>query len=169
VATDRTIHYNYGCRRIVVLAGIVKKILLKLVLEDAIIREENAYRFYESALDMVKGEEEQRLLKKLCAEELRHRLKLEELQRSGETEQIDVSSLPEIELIPEQQAWPEVPARASYRDILDLALIKERQAARYYQLIAGRSALRVVKDVFSFLAGEEAQHAHWVQRMLDAS
>ena len=169
MATDRTIHYNIGCRRIVELAGIVRKILLKLVLEDAIIREENAYRFYESALDRVSGRAEQRLLKELCAGELRHRLKLEELQRSGGTEQIDVSAVPEIELTAAQQAWPEVPARASCGEILELALVKERQAARYYQLIGGRSALRAVKDVFFFLAGEEANHAQWVQRMLGAS
>jgi rubrerythrin len=153
----------------VVVAGFVRKLLLKLVLEDAIIREENAYRFYESALDTAGGQEEKRLLKKLCAGELRHRLKLEELQRSGETEQIDLSSLPEIELTAEQQAWPEVPARASCAQILELALIKEKQAARYYHLIAGRSALRAVKDVFSFLSGEETNHVYWVQGMLDAS
>jgi hypothetical protein len=47
-------------------------------------------------------------------------------------------------------------------------LIKERQAARYFRLIAGRSALRAAKDLFFFLAGEEAEHVHWVEKILDA-
>ena len=71
------------------MAGIVRKMLLKLVVEDAILREESSYRFYESALEVVPGEEEQRLLRSLCAGELRHRLKLEELQRRGEAEEIE--------------------------------------------------------------------------------
>jgi len=148
------------------LAGLVRKVLLSLVLEDAIIREESSYRFYESALDEVSGQEEQQLLKKLCAEELRHRLKLEELQRRGETEEIEVSRPPEIELLEEEQSWPEVPAQASCRDILNLALIKEKQAARYYQLIAGRFTLRTVRDLFFLLAGEETEHIRWVEKML---
>ena len=85
------------------MAGLGRKVLLKLVLEDAIIREESSYRFYESALDRVSGREEQELLKKLCAEELRHRLKLEELQRRGVSEEIEISRPPDIELMEEEQ------------------------------------------------------------------
>jgi rubrerythrin len=148
------------------LAGLVRKFLFALVLEDAIIREENAYSFYESALHKVSGAESQQLLKKLCAEELRHRLKLEELQRRGETGEIEFSRPQEIELLEEEQSWPEVPLRASSRDILNLALVKEKQAVRYYQLIGGRSALRTVRDLFFLLAGEESEHVHWVEKTL---
>ena len=148
------------------MAGLVRKVLLKLVLEDAIIREESSYRFYESALDRVSGREQQELLRKLCAEELRHRLKLEELQRRGVTEEIEVSRPPDIELLEEEQSWPELPAQASCRDILKTALVKEKQAARYYRLIAGRSALRAAKDLFFLLAGEETGHVHGVEKML---
>jgi len=147
-------------------AGFVRKVLFRLVLEDAIIREENAYRFYESAMDRVSAAEVRQLLKKLCAEELRHRLKLEELQRRGESEEMDFSRPQEIELLQEEQSWPELPDQASARDVLNLALIKEKQAARYYQLIAGRSALRTVRELFLLLAGEETGHIRWVEKML---
>ena len=59
---ETTIQYNSGCWRIEVLAGVIRKLLLGLVLEDAIIREESAYRFYETAVDTVDGREEQQLL-----------------------------------------------------------------------------------------------------------
>jgi rubrerythrin len=162
----RTIHYNIGCRRAVILAGFARKILFALVLEDAVIREENAYRFYESALNKAGGPGAKQLLKKLCAAELRHRLKLEQLQREGESEEMAFSLPEEIELLEAEQSRPELPEQATTREILKIALIKERQAARYYQLIAGRSALRRVKDLFHFLAGEESEHARWVEKML---
>ena len=151
------------------MSGIVRKMLLKLVLEDAILREETSYRFYESALAVVAGEQEQRLLKSLCAGELRHRLKLEELSRRGETEEIDVSDTPEIEPNGEEQTWPEVVPGASCTEILKVALNKERQSARYYRVVAERSLLASVKDLFFYLAGEESEHIRWVERMLSAS
>jgi rubrerythrin len=150
-------------------AGPIRKMLLGMVLEDAILREENAYRFYESALDRVSGGEQKQLLKKLCAEELRHRLKLEELQRRGESEEFEFPGPSDVELLEAEVAWPEVPARASCRDILELALVKEKHAVQYYRLIAGRSVLRIVKDLFLFLAGEESEHVHWVEKMLGES
>jgi rubrerythrin len=143
--------------------------LLKLVLEDAILREESSYRFYESALEIVPGEREQHLLKSLCAGELRHRLKLEELQRRGEIEEIDVSGAADEGPREEEPAWPQVQAGASRREILQVALSKERQSAHYYRLVAGRSALGGVKDLFFYLAGEETEHVRWVETMLSDS
>ena len=161
---EGTIQYNSVCRRRR-LAGFVRKMLFALVLEDAIVREENAYRFYDAALQRASGEGERRLLGKLCAEELRHRLELEELQSRGQTEELEFSSPEEVELLePETRAWPEVPA--SSREILELALAKERQAASYYRLVGGRSVLRTVRDLFLMLAGQEMEHARWVEKML---
>jgi rubrerythrin len=142
--------------------------LLKLVLEDAILREESSYRFYESALEVVAGEQEQRLLKSLCAGELRHRLKLEDLSRKGVSEEIDVSEAPELEP-EEERTWPEVVPGASRREILKVALNKERQSARYYRLVAGRSLLASVRDVFLYLAREESEHVRWVEKMLSTA
>jgi len=141
--------------------------LFGLVLEDAIIREEHSYRFYEAAQRKVEREDALQLLKKLCAEELRHRLKLEELQKTGESEELEISTKTEIELFDaKEQPWPEVNSRSTYRDILTLALAKEKQAAVYYRMIAGRTSLRSVADVFQLLAGEESEHVRWVEQML---
>jgi rubrerythrin len=149
------------------MAGLVRKMLFAMVLEDAIVREENAYRAYESALETVGGRREQRLLRKLCAEELRHRLKLAELQKRGVSEELEFSGRDEIELLDhDDHSVSEVNAQSSCSDILNLALSKEMQAVRYYQLIAGRSTLRVVRDLFLMLAGEEREHVRWVKEML---
>ncbi len=163
----RTFQYNSGCWKVASVAGIIRKVLFGLVLEDAIVREENSNRFYEAAQKKVEGEDALQLLKKLCAEELRHRLKLEELQKTGESEEIEISTQAEIELFDEkEQPWPEVNSRSTCRDILILALAKEKQAAAYYRTIAGRTSLRSVEDLFHMLAGEESEHARWVEQML---
>lgn len=149
------------------MTGLIRKMLFGLVLEDAIVREENSYRFYEAAQKKVEPEDALQLLKKLCAAELRHRLKLEELQKTGESEELEISTQAEIELFDEkEQPWPEVNSRSTYRDILTLALTKEKQAVAYYQTIAGRISMRRVADVFQLLAREESEHARWVEQML---
>ena len=64
----------------------LRKLLIRLIVEKAIIFEENAYRFYESALELAGSVDTADLLKKLMAAELRHRIKLEEIQKTGELE-----------------------------------------------------------------------------------
>ena len=58
--------------------SVMKKLLLRILLEDAIANEEAAYAFYESALEHVSQPESIALLKKLMAGELRHRIQLVE-------------------------------------------------------------------------------------------
>jgi len=64
---------------------------MKFVLEDAIAFEEKAYRFYQKALSMTVVDESSHLLKRLLAAELGHRLKLEEIQKTGDPEDLIVS------------------------------------------------------------------------------
>jgi hypothetical protein len=96
LATGRTFQYNSGCWGVAFVAGIIRKMLFGLVLEDAIVGEEHSYRFYEAAPKKVEREDAL------------------QLQRSG---------------VPEERSWPEVNSRSTYRDILTLALAKEKQAA----------------------------------------
>ena len=149
------------------MAGIIRKMLFGLVLEDAIIREEHSYRLYEAAQRKAELEDALQLLKDLCAAELSHRLKLEELQKSGVSEELEISTQAEFELLDEEaRPQSEVNSQSTYREILTLALAKEKQAAAYYLVIAGRTSLRSVKDVFHLLAAEESKHARWVEQML---
>ena len=107
-----------------------RKILVRLILEKAIIFEENAYRFYESALSMAASADTADLLKKLIAAELKHRLKLEEIQNTGELETVSykISSREnpdeheELDMM--SVDWPVLNPQSSREEILKAALVQ---------------------------------------------
>jgi rubrerythrin len=154
------------------MAGTVRRFLLRLVLEEAISREEKAYRFYESAMEAVRDPAAAELLRRLSAEELRHRLKLEDLQRSGE---LDLAGPVEAE--PEQASlladpgpqWPAPIERLQARDIWTVALAKERLARDRYGLLALRAPLAVFRQTFAYLSAQEQRHVDWVGEALKAA
>ncbi len=142
----------------------VRRFLLRLILEEAIRREEEAYRFYEAAQEPVRSPEARELLRRLCAEELRHRLKLQELQGRGQIDQeVEAASPGESELLTDSGPAP-APALADLQpaDIWRLALAKERLAVAHYGLLARRVSLRAPRRTFAFLAAEERRHVDWV-------
>jgi rubrerythrin len=161
----------------------VRRFLLRLILEEAIRREEEAYRFYEAAREPVREPAARELLRRLCAEELRHRLKLEELQRSGEVDQdvlarnseeaelladSGVAPAPETGLIaPETGLITPAPADLQPADVWRLALRKERLAVAHYGLLSRNITLRTPRQVFAFLAAEEQRHVDWVLAALE--
>jgi rubrerythrin len=155
----------------------LRRFLLRLILEEAICREEEAYRFYEAALEPVRAPEARALLQRLCAEELRHRLKLQELQLQPENPEVEARSPQESELLadsgrkpgataPEPASAPEL-AGLRPEDVWRLALDKERLAVRHYGLLARRTPLREPRRVFSYLAAEEQRHVDWVLGALE--
>jgi rubrerythrin len=145
----------------------VRRFLLRLILEEAIRREEEAYRFYEAAQEPVREAEARALLRRLCAEELRHRLKLQELQLKPENLEVEAATPEESELLTDSGPAP-APMLADLKpeDVWRLALAKERLAVAHYGLLARRVSLRLPRKVFSFLAAEEQRHVEWVLRAL---
>ncbi len=142
----------------------VRRFLLRLILEEAIRREEEAYRFYEAALEPVRSPEARELLRRLCAEELRHRLKLQEVQVRGRIDlELEAESPEESELLTDSGPAP-APELAGLQpmEVWRLALRKERLAVAHYGLLARRVSLRAPRRVFSFLAAEERRHVDWV-------
>jgi rubrerythrin len=134
------------------------------VLERAIAFEEGAYRFYEEALERSAMSETSELLKKLLAGELLHRMKLEELQRTGGTSALTVPfprGAPEIEELSEE--WPPLSPWAHKGEVLQTALRKEVGAYRFYKRLADRAGLKNVRDVFAALSDEESAHAEWLK------
>jgi rubrerythrin len=146
----------------------LRRFLLRLILEEAIRREEEAYRFYEAALEPVRAPEARALLRKLCAEELRHRLKLQELQLKPESLEVEAHDVQESELLADSGPAP-APELAGLRpeDVWRLALDKERLAVRHYGLLARRTPLPVPRRVFAYLAAEEQRHVDWVLGALE--
>ena len=146
----------------------LRRFLLRLILEEAIRREEEAYRFYEAALEPVRAPEARALLRKLCAEELRHRLKLQELQLQPESLEVEAHDVQESELLADSGPAP-APELAGLRpeDVWRLALDKERLAVRHYGLLARRTPLPEPRRVFAYLAAEEQRHVDWVLGALE--
>jgi rubrerythrin len=141
----------------------VRRFLLRLILEEAIRREEEAYRFYEAAREPVRDPEARELLQRLCAEELRHRVRLQELQLEPGSLEVRAESPEEAELLADSGPAP-APALADLQpaDVWRLALGKERLAVAHYGLLARRVSLRAARGLFSFLAAEEQRHVDWV-------
>jgi rubrerythrin len=146
----------------------LRRFLLRLILEEAIRREEEAYRFYEAALEPVRAPEARALLRKLCAEELRHRLKLQELQLQPESLEVEAHDVQESELLADSgpASAPEL-AGLRPEDVWRLALDKERLAVRHYGLLARRTPLPEPRRVFAWLAAEEQRHVDWVLGALE--
>ena len=155
----------------------LRQFLLRLILEEAIRREEEAYRYYEAALEPVREPAARKLLRRLCAEELRHRLKLEELQRSGVADlAVEAVNAAEEELLVDAAPAPGLLAPTPAAGLADLrpadvwrlALRKERLAVAHYGLLSRKVALRLPRRVFVFLAAQESRHVKWVLSALEA-
>jgi rubrerythrin len=68
----------------------LKRFLIRLLINRAIYFEEQAYRFYEALLKRSIMKDSFDLIKKLMAEELRHRIMLEEVGKRGDIGYLDV-------------------------------------------------------------------------------
>ncbi|MBD3309273.1 hypothetical protein GF339_22925 [candidate division KSB3 bacterium] len=147
--------------------AMLKRILLKILLEDAMSREEMAYRFYETARDLLTAPEAVALVNRLMAGELSHRIKLEDLQKQGRLPPGVLSEEIALEYDQEEpNLSSEIPPDSSSHDILHLALQKERQAAAYYTRLARYTPVKTAKEVFAFLSQEEHRHVEWIAHQL---
>jgi rubrerythrin len=149
------------------MAGPFRKLIMRLILERAIIFEERAYRFYESALSLVGEGQTSGLLKKLMAAELGHRMKLEEIQKSGVLgtvyeDGVDTGEDENFEMI--SGKWPEIAPGMSKKEILDVALSREKIACSFYRKLHESSKIEVAKELFEMLACEESDHVSWISR-----
>ena len=134
--------------------------MLRIILENAIVFEEKAYDFYETAERRVEKEEVSQLLNELKAEELKHRLRLEEAQRQANIHLCCAADTEFEETMIEMRAdWPEVTADSDRIDILRVAYGKEIQARDYYLTMRDKFPESFAKSVFDALAKEEERHA----------
>jgi rubrerythrin len=145
-----------------------RRLLLKILLERAIAFEERAYRFYEEALACSAMSDTSELLRKLLAGELLHRMKLEELQRTGDLGPLAVSlqnGERDIEELSEE--WPPLHPWAHKGEVLETALRKEARAHRFYRSLAKKAALKAARDVFAALSNEESAHVEWLKEEIE--
>ena len=147
-----------------------KKLLVKLILEQTLIFEERAYRFYERALEQTAMDESKALLKRLMKEELKHRIKLEEVQKEGDLGALTITSSSEmndIEAIRDE--WPDIDRGATREQILKIALSKEQRSFNFYRILAKKSRIRVAGDLFNALSNEELRHVKMLEEELSGN
>ena len=145
----------------------MRSLLLKLVVEQAIAAEERAYRFYGSVLEKGLAGEAEELVRRLRAEELAHRLRLEEVQKRGELGRLAVTEAGELrDLEAPRGRWPKLGPDSSREQVLEAALLKEKQAWAFYRVLQERSSLAFLKELFAALAAEERRHVLWVEELL---
>ena len=127
------------------------------ILEFAIAREVEAHAFYMSLADRVDNPAMGELILEFAKEELQHKANLElEVMKSGkvvvEPEKLtdfDISNyLGDIEYRPDMD----------YKDLLLLAIDKEKMAFRLYVVLAGMAEDKDVHNCLISLAEEEARH-----------
>jgi rubrerythrin len=151
----------------------LRRFLFNLVLEDAIGREEKAYRFYEAAAAAARLPEAAQLLARLCAEELRHRVRLEHLKSLGELPEVRLADPAETSVAAPageppagepENPLPALTEEGTAETILAVALVKELKSVRYYEVLTRRGPLRAVRDLFRRLATEEREHVRLVRQ-----
>jgi rubrerythrin len=127
------------------------------VIELAITREIQAAEFYTTLAGRVAEPSVRSLFQRLAQEELEHKGKLElEMVKEGFVARtagrlIDVG-------LPDYAAELEVGAEAEYKDVLAMAIRKERRSFRFYVQLAAVASEAPVHEVFLELAEEEARH-----------
>jgi rubrerythrin len=142
-------------------------LLVKIVLEQAIIFEERAYQFYEKAFEQTVMNESKKILKRLMKEELKHRIKLEDVQKKGDLGAFTVSGgseMDDIEAI--QDEWPVIDCDATREKILGVALAKEKKSFNFYSILAKKARIRIAGDLFRALSNEELQHVKMIEKEL---
>ena len=126
------------------------------VLDFAIARELEAYRFYLDLARLATRDEVRSAIRRLATDELQHSIHLKAV-KAGEVafaSDEQVGSLNIEETLTEAPPKPDM----TYADLLVVAMKKEQAAFRLYTNLASIAAGNAVRDVLKKIAHEEAEH-----------
>jgi len=134
------------------------EITLQEVIDQAILREERAYAFYEKLMAAVADRASQDTLAFIAKEELHHKEILERYAR-GELGQ-DALSLREVvdARVVEALGPPDVTERLDQKDIFLVAAAREKASHAFYTKLAELQPEGELKKLLSKLAQEELSH-----------
>jgi rubrerythrin len=125
------------------------------ILDFAIDREAEAHDFYVSLARRVRRPDVRQSVEGFAIDELQHRLRLEAI-KAGETSfgSEEVGSLDIAEALGEAEPRADM----TYRELLVLAMQREKAAFRLYTNLASIARKPELRDALLKLAQEEAQH-----------
>jgi rubrerythrin len=125
------------------------------VLDFAIAREVEAYDFYMKLAALAQRPQTVKVIKDLAVEERQHKIRLEAV-KAGEIviEEEEIGDLGIAGYIEDVKPT----AGMSYTELLVLAMKKENKSYRLYTDLAAVAHTKELRDIFSRLAQEEAEH-----------
>jgi rubrerythrin len=138
----------------------VKQFIIHTLVKQAIAFEEESIMFYQRAAKQVNTEPCRKLLLSFADEEQSHKLKLEQFL-TGDLQEIlatqPAKELPEL-TIDFELLHRKITGSESGKEIIELALMKEKASYTFYHLLAERTKIHSAKQVFLYLAQQEQSH-----------
>jgi rubrerythrin len=135
-------------------------------IKKAIDREKRAYELYIGLYRKSPNANVQALFNTLAIEELKHEAMLKEALRGGdllEAQEKIFSRHDELSI--KEKINPNVDMQG-LREAMELALGKEHKAMQKYLELKGKAQDPQLRDIFSFLAGEEERHGMLIRNEL---
>jgi rubrerythrin len=125
------------------------------VLDFAIARESEAHDFYVGLAEIVSEDNLREAISAFAVDELQHSIRLQAI-KAGEAAFIEdqIGSLGVAENTQEVEPYPEM----TYKDLLVVAMKREKAAFRLYTNLASIAKSPELRDTLLGLAQEEAQH-----------
>ena len=136
------------------------------ILEYAVKIEHESMLFYTRAADIVTDEAVRKLVSELRADEVQHQAYLEQLLKStaGSNKQVKFDE----QLLREIVANPAIPSGAGAKDVLLIALDREKNTRNLYNTIATMSNLdNDVIELFEMLYEQESNHVLKIEYRLE--
>lgn len=136
------------------------------IIDFAIGKEQEAVDFYTDLAANVESPVVAEELRKMAAEEVRHRDRLRNAPIAfvGDPE----SSGKVVDLkIADFTLLPKVTPDMSFQDAINIAMHREKDAMDFYSTLANVVTDQTTKEVFTNLAGEEARHKLYFETLWD--
>jgi len=139
------------------------------VLKSAINLEEEGIRFYRGKADQIENQYASLFFKRMVGEENDHRETLSKALESLEKKQppeIDVDSLPDIDVFPKQGRGEETPGEG-YVEALNFALEIEEKSMQLYRKARDNTKYPSLKGLYDYLVDFEKKHFDRIKGELD--
>ncbi len=137
----------------------------KEIIQFAIEKESEAYRFYLEGSQNAKYSGGKELFLSLAKEEEGHRKLLENLNME-KVAQKRIEKVPDLH-ISDYMVEVEMRPDLSYADILRVAMKREEKALKLYTDLQKSNADEDLRQLFTFLANEEAKHKFKLEKIYD--
>ncbi|MBF0110351.1 MAG: ferritin family protein [Magnetococcales bacterium] len=133
----------------------------------AIGHEEDEAKFYEGMAARSKSEDQKKALLAHAAEEYDHKRRLEAILANKRLP-ISTRIVPDPDMkIAEMHVIKDAGGSIGYEDALLLAAKREKQASRFYTMLAKNSTSPELSEIFSFLAEQESKHGKQIEQKYD--